>query len=52
LNAQAAQRQAVPAPTVGLGDAGIDQLQQLAGLHDKGILTDDEFAAQKAKILG
>jgi hypothetical protein len=52
LNAQAAQRQAVPAPAGGLGSAGMDQLTQLAGLHDKGILTDDEFAAQKAKILG
>jgi hypothetical protein len=28
-----------------------DQLQKLAGLRDQGILTDDEFAAQKAKLL-
>jgi hypothetical protein len=30
----------------------MDQLKELAQLHDQGILTDEEFAAQKAKILG
>jgi hypothetical protein len=29
----------------------IDQLKELAALHQQGVLTDDEFAAQKAKIL-
>ena len=28
------------------------QLSQLADLHDRGVLSDDEFAAQKAKLLG
>jgi len=28
------------------------QLERLGELHDKGILTDEEFAAQKTKILG
>jgi hypothetical protein len=28
------------------------QLTQLADLHERGVLSDDEFAAQKAKILG
>jgi membrane protease subunit (stomatin/prohibitin family) len=28
----------------------IDQLNQLADLHQKGVLTDDEFAAAKAKV--
>jgi hypothetical protein len=28
------------------------QLQNLAKLHTQGVLTDDEFAAAKAKILG
>lgn len=28
------------------------QLKELAELHDAGVLTDDEFAAQKTKILG
>jgi hypothetical protein len=36
-----------PAPT---SDA--DELQQLAQLHASGALTDEEFAAAKAKILG
>jgi hypothetical protein len=30
----------------------IEQLKQLGSLHAQGILTDEEFAAQKAKILG
>jgi hypothetical protein len=30
----------------------IEQLKQLAELRQQGILTDEEFAAQKAKILG
>jgi hypothetical protein len=30
----------------------IEQLKQLAELKNQGILTEDEFAAQKAKILG
>lgn len=29
----------------------ITQLQQLGELHSQGILTDEEFAAQKAKVL-
>jgi Short C-terminal domain len=30
----------------------IELLKQLGALHEQGILTDEEFAAQKAKILG
>ena len=30
----------------------VEQLKQLAQLKDQGILTEEEFAAQKAKILG
>jgi hypothetical protein len=30
----------------------LDRLQKLADLHDRGALTDAEFAAEKAKILG
>ena len=30
----------------------IAQLKQLADLHEQGALTDDEFAVQKAKLLG
>ena len=29
-----------------------DQLQQIATLHQQGVLSDDEFAAAKAKVLG
>ena len=38
-----------PAPAAS-GDAA--ELQQLADLHAQGILTDEEFAAKKAQILG
>jgi|GEM_PF-2014292 len=37
-----------PAPEVDISD----QLRKLASLRDDGILTDEEFAAQKAKLLG
>jgi hypothetical protein len=30
----------------------VAQLKELAALRDQGVLTDEEFAAQKAKILG
>jgi Short C-terminal domain len=30
----------------------IAQLKQLGELHQQGVLTDEEFAAQKAKLLG
>jgi hypothetical protein len=33
-------------------DDGAAQLQKLAALHTQGVLTDEEFAAAKAKILG
>lgn len=39
-----------PAPTPTAGDP-IAQLKDLADLKNQGILTEEEFAAQKAKIL-
>ncbi len=42
---------AAPAPAAPAPDP-IAQLKQLAELKAQGILTDEEFAAQKAKILG
>ena len=33
-------------------DDSTAQLQKLAALHTQGVLTDEEFAAAKAKILG
>jgi hypothetical protein len=40
-----------PAAPEGLSADKIKMLQDLAGLKEQGILTDEEFAAQKAKIL-
>jgi hypothetical protein len=40
-----------PAPAAPAADP-IEQLRELAALKQEGVLTDDEFAAQKAKILG
>ena len=40
-----------PAPAVSQADM-IAQLEQLGRLHEAGVLTDEEFAAQKAKLLG
>jgi hypothetical protein len=42
---------AAPAPAPQGGDSVIDQLQQLGELKAQGILTEEEFAAQKAKLL-
>ena len=50
----AQQQYAQPAPAPAPADAPdpIAQLKQLAELKDQGILTEEEFTAQKAKILG
>jgi Short C-terminal domain len=45
------QQQYAPPPAQPAPDP-IEQLKQLGELHTQGILTDEEFAAQKAKILG
>jgi len=42
---------APPAPAVPPRDS-IAQLKDLAALHESGVLTDAEFAAEKAKVLG
>lgn len=49
---QAAQMQAAPPPAAPSQDAQTAQLQNLAALHAQGVLSDEEFAAAKAKILG
>lgn len=49
VQAQAAPAQAAPAPAG--GSSMIDQLKELGELKAQGILTEEEFAAQKAKIL-
>ena len=47
----AQQQPQYQAPSVPQDD-GTAQLQNLANLHAQGVLTDEEFAASKAKILG
>ena len=42
---------AATAPPAAGGSDTITQLKELAELHSQGVLTDDEFAAQKAKLL-
>ena len=42
---------AEPPPAAPAADP-IEQLKELGQLHAQGILTDEEFAAQKAKLLG
>ena len=46
---QAYQQQAYQAPPA---DDKTAELQNLAQLHNQGVLTDEEFAAAKAKLLG
>lgn len=48
-NAAAAQAAEAAAPAA---DDVTVQIQKLAALHASGALTDDEFAAAKAKLLG
>ena len=51
-DAQQYQQQAPAAPPPEPVDDSAAQLQNLAQLHTQGVLTDEEFAAAKAKILG
>jgi len=51
-DAQQYQQQAPQAPPAEPEDDAAAQLQNLAQLHTQGVLTDEEFAAAKAKILG
>jgi len=44
------QQYAAPPPPAELDTTA--ELQQLAALHTQGVLTDEEFAAKKAQILG
>jgi hypothetical protein len=43
-------QQAAPAPAAGTDR--VEQLKELAALRDQGVLTEQEFAAEKARILG
>lgn len=49
------QQYAAPPPQAAPAEPAADpiaQLKELGELRDSGVLTDEEFAAQKAKILG
>jgi len=48
---QEPQYQQPPPPPPPAAEDPIEQLQKLGALHEQGILTDEEFAAQKAKVL-
>jgi hypothetical protein len=45
------QQMAAQAPAAPQVDS-MDQLKELGQLHESGVLTDEEFAAAKAKVLG
>ena len=49
---QYAQEAPPPVAAAPPEDDATAQLQNLAALHTQGVLTDEEFAAAKAKILG
>ena len=52
IQAQAAPQSMAPAPAGSGSSSTIDQLKELGALKEQGILTEEEFAAQKAKLLG
>jgi hypothetical protein len=54
LEQQAPPQQQAPPPQAApaAGPSMADQLEQIAALHQQGALSDDEFAAAKAKLLG
>jgi hypothetical protein len=48
---EAAPAPAAPAPAPASSSSMLDQLKELGELKTQGVLTEDEFAAQKAKLL-
>jgi hypothetical protein len=48
---QAQAAPAAPAPSAGISSDAMAKLQELGKLRDQGILTDDEFATQKERLL-
>ena len=48
---EAQTQQAAARPAASNSDELINQLKELANLKEQGILTEEEFSAQKAKIL-
>jgi hypothetical protein len=41
-----------PPASGGMSAEAVQRLQELAELHKQGVLTDEEFASQKARLLG
>ncbi len=48
---QQQQQMAAPAPAPAQEEDSMAKLKELGELHESGVLTDEEFAAAKAKIL-
>lgn len=48
---EATEQPAAPAPAPAAGPSTIDQLKELGELKQQGVLTEEEFEAQKAKLL-
>jgi Short C-terminal domain len=44
-------QQDAPPPASGNGEDRVDKLKELAALKQQGVLTDEEFATEKARIL-
>jgi hypothetical protein len=42
---------AAAAPSGGVSAESVERLEQLGKLHEQGVLTDEEFAQQKEKVL-
>jgi membrane protease subunit (stomatin/prohibitin family) len=49
---QQQMQQQAPAPAGGITDDAIAQIQKLGELKSQGLITDEEFEAQKRKLLG
>ena len=46
------QPQAAPAPATAAAPSYIEELEKLAALRDQGIISEEDFAAKKAQLLG
>src|ERR1044072_1500897 len=46
------QQAAAPAPSGGITDDAIEQIQKLGELKSQGLITEEEFEAEKRKLLG
>jgi hypothetical protein len=49
-NLESTQRPASPG-SGGISEGGVERLEQLGKLHEQGVLSDEEFSQEKAKVL-